>query len=113
MNLKMPLAVLMTAILASQSAAVAASRPVELKWSELSSHILGREIELVLPEGSRVKGEVEAIRGDELVLDIRNTSNSKAHPKGNATIPRTSVGELSVKELRGKWDARWGFRSAP
>ncbi len=96
-------AILMTTMLAGQSAAIAESRPIELKWSELGSHIQDRNIELVLPDGASIDGEVEAVRDDALVLNIKKTSNTAAHPKGNAVIPRTSVSGLLIKESRGKW----------
>ena len=97
------LAMSIAVLLNSQSAALAESRPIELKWSELESHIRGRKIELVLPDGALLKGEVEAVREDELVLNVKKTSDSKAHPKGNAVIPRASVNLLALKESSGKW----------
>ncbi|MEO8050295.1 MAG: hypothetical protein ABI833_07750 [Acidobacteriota bacterium] len=54
MNQKSSIAMLMAVLLAGQSTAMAAPAPVELKWSELSFHIQGRNIELVLPEGTSV-----------------------------------------------------------
>jgi hypothetical protein len=93
----------MAAILATQSMATAAWGPVELKWSELGPRIKGHNVELMLPDGVLLKGEVKAVREEALVLNVRRTSNSQAYPKGNAVIPRTSVSELSLKESRGKW----------
>jgi len=98
-----PAALLVSAMLTGQSAAMAASRPVELKWDELSSHIQGREIALVLPDATALTGEVEALRDDALVLNLKNTSNSKAHPKGNAVIPRAAVTLISLKASPGRW----------
>lgn len=97
--LAMPMAIM----LAGQSTAKAESGPIELKWSELSSHIQGHDIEIVLPDATSLTGEVETVREDALVLNVKKTSNSKAHPKGNAVIPRASVSGLSLKESRGKW----------
>jgi hypothetical protein len=97
------LAILLAVALAAPFAASAESRPIELQWSELGSRLQGRDIELVLPDGTALRGEVEAIREDTLVLNVKKTSNSKAHPKGNALIPRTSVTLLSLNESRGRW----------
>jgi hypothetical protein len=100
---------MLTAImLAGQSMAMAESRPIELKWSELGSHISGRDIELALPDGTSLNGEVEAVREDALVLNVKKTSDPTAHPKGNAVIPKSSVSTLALKELRGKWGRRVG-----
>jgi len=103
MNRKSLVALMVAVTLASQSMAIAETAPVELKWSELSFHVQGRDITLVLPDGASVSGEVEAVREDALVLNIKKTSSSNAHPKGNAVIARASVSVLSLKETRGKW----------
>ncbi len=97
------LAMLLAVVLATPLAAIAESRPIELKWSELGSRIQGRDIDLVLPDGTALRGEVETVREGELVLNVKKTSNSRTQPKGNAVIPRTSVSILSLQESRGKW----------
>lgn len=103
MNRSISAAMLLAVMIAGQPRARAESAPVELKWSELSSHIQGRDIELVLPDGASLAGRVEAIREDALVLNVRHTSNSQAHPSGNAVVPRGSVSVLLIHESRGKW----------
>jgi hypothetical protein len=103
MNRKSTVAMLIAVLLACQPMAMAESGSIELKWSELSFHIQGRDIALVLPDGASLKGEVEAVREDALVLNVKNTSAAAAHPKGNAVIPRASVNMLSLKESRAKW----------
>ena len=108
MNRNSSVAMLMSAMLAGQSMAMAQSAPVELKWEELSSILRGHDIELVLPEGTFLKGEVEVVREDALVLNVKHTSDSRAHPKGNAVIPRASLRLLSLKESRAKWGRTFG-----
>jgi len=108
MNRKSCVAMLTTVLLACQSMAMAESGAIELKWSELSFHIQGRDIELALPDGTSLKGEVEAVREDALVLNVKKTSAAAPHPKGNAVIPRDSVSTLLVKESRGKWGRKIG-----
>jgi len=87
----------------AQQRGVAASSPLELKWSELSPLIAGRIVELTVLGGAKVRGEVATVRDDALVLDVRQSSDSKAYPKGNAAIPRSSVTLLQVQRERGKW----------
>ena len=108
MNRKSSVAMLTAVLLACRSMAMAESGPIELKWRELSFHIQGRDIGLVLPDGTSLNGEVEAVREDALVLNVKSTSAAAAHPKGNAVIPRDSVSMLSVKETRGKWGRKIG-----
>ena len=97
------LAILLAVALAIPFAASAESRPIELQWGELGSRLQGHDIDLVMPDGTALRGEVEAVREDALVLNVKKTSNSKAHPKGNGLIPRSSVSTLSIQESRGRW----------
>ena len=108
MNLKSPTALLVAFALAGQSIAMAAPRPVELTWIELNSRIEGRTIQLTLPGGTTVGGEVAVVREDSLVLNVRKTADARAYPKGSATIPRASVTVLSLSETRGKWGRKVG-----
>ena len=109
-NLKSPVTLLVAFALAAQSDAMAAPKPLEVKWSELSSVIQGRTIELALPGGATVGGEVTVVREDSLVLNVHKTSDSKNYPKGNATIPMESVTVLSVRETQGRWGRKMGSR---
>jgi hypothetical protein len=74
--------------------------PVEVKWSELGALISGRTVELTLPGGPKLKGDVVTVREDALVLDVRKTSDAKAYPEGGATIPRASVTMLKLEQPR-------------
>ena len=66
---------------------LAESRPLELKWGELSPIIGGQQVQLVLPEGTAIKGEAVAVREEALVLDVKGTSNAKAYPKRKCDDP--------------------------
>jgi hypothetical protein len=110
MNRRTPVTLLVAFALVGQSTGVAAPRPLELKWSELSSTILGRTVQLTLPEGATVSGEVIVVREESLVVNVRKTSDRKAVPKGNAPIPRASVTLLSMTESRGHWGRKVGAR---
>jgi outer membrane lipoprotein SlyB len=87
---------------------LAASRPLELKWGELSPIIGGQRVQLVLPGGTTIKGEAIAVREEALVMDVKGTSNAKAYPKGSATIPRASVTLIQVERRRGAWGRKLG-----
>ena len=81
-----------------------ASRPVELKWTELGTTISGKTVEMVIPGGVTVTGDVDAFRDDQLVLDVQKTSNAQVQPTGSATIPRSSVTVVTLLADRG---TRW------
>jgi uncharacterized protein YcfJ len=87
---------------------LAESRPLELKWGELSPIIGGQQVQLVLPEGTAIQGEAIAVREEALVMDVKRTSNAKAYPKGSATIPRASVTLIQVERRRGSWGRKLG-----
>jgi hypothetical protein len=60
-------------------------------WNELSRMISGRPIRMILPDGAAIRGHVLDVRPDELIVDVRRTSNRRLHPKGRTGIPRSDV----------------------
>ena len=91
-----------------ESNLAAQARPLELRWNELSQIILNQTVELNVPEGATIKGEVASVRDDSLVLDVKKTSDPKAFPKGNASIPKASVTLIKVLRSRGNWGRNLG-----
>ena len=90
-----------------QASMQAEARPLELKWGELAPTIQGHPVELTLTGGTRVSGDVAAIRDDVMVLDVKKTSDAKAYPKGNASIPRGSIQLVELKRS-GAWGKTLG-----
>jgi hypothetical protein len=103
MTFKTPVAFSLAFLLLGQSNSFAASAPLELKWNELNTAIYQKTVELTLPNAVTIKGDVAAVREDGLVLDIKKTSDSKAFPKGNGVIPRTSVTLLQLEKRGTNW----------
>jgi hypothetical protein len=81
----------------------AETRPLELKWSEIAPTVQGHRVELTLSGGATISGDVAAIRDDAMVMDVKKTSDPKAYPKGNASVPRTSIQLVKLKK-----SASWG-----
>ncbi len=81
----------------------AETRPLELKWGELAPTVQGHSVELTLTGGAKITGDVAAIRDDAMVLDVKKTSDAKAYPRGNASVPRSSVQLVKLKRSGG-----WG-----
>jgi hypothetical protein len=100
------LAVLVTLSL-FQASSQAETRPLELKWNELAPTIQGHAVELTLSGGTRVTGDVAAIRDEAMVLDVKKTTDAKAYPKGNAAIPRSSIQLVKLKRS-GAWGKTLG-----
>ena len=85
----------------NQSHALAAEpQQVQLAWSEVSPLIEGQEIALVLPDATHLQGKVLAVRPDSLDLDVKKTANSRLHPKGQTSIPRSSVSLIELRKMR-------------
>ncbi len=79
----------------------AGAAKLEVQWNQLSPLVLGHTVSLVLPGGTAITGEVVAVRGESLTVDVRRTSDGKVQPKGTASIPRASVTTLQMTEARG------------
>jgi hypothetical protein len=91
-----------------QASVHAETRPLELKWGELAATVQGHPVELTLTGGTSVTGDVAAIRDDAMVLDVKKTSDAKAYPKGNASIPRGSIQLVKLKRS-GSWGKTLGI----
>jgi hypothetical protein len=107
-NLKSLVTLVAVCSLVGQSTATAASKPLELTWSEVGPRIQGKHIQLTLPGGATLRGEVAVVREDALVLDVKTTSDAGAYPKGSATIARASVNVLSMTETKSKYGRKLG-----
>lgn len=93
-------AVLMAALCLGQSLAMAAQQ-VQVAWSELAPLTVDKKVSLNLVDSKRVQGEMLAVRPDELVLNIRKSSDRKLYPNGQASIPREAVSEIRVIREKG------------
>jgi hypothetical protein len=87
--------------LARQQPKAVGKTPGRLLWSELAPVVVDRRAKTTLPDGTRIEGDVLAVRSDALVMDVTKTSNRKAHPKGQSEIPRGSLTELALIKQKG------------
>jgi hypothetical protein len=85
----------------AQQTALAAPKETRITWNELRDVAVEKRVSTVLPDGTRLEGEVLAVRAESLVLDVNKTSHKKLHPKGQQEIPRASIGEIRVIRHRG------------
>lgn len=92
-------------LIAGAAAAAPSEKPTEqvyrLEWRDLDRIIRGSRISLVLPSGIRLEGDVVTVESDELILNVRKTSDKHAYPKGHATVPRPEVTRFRVVQKRG------------
>lgn len=75
-----------------------AARPLErwIEWDELSATINNQRVSLVLPDGTRLRGIVRGLQGEDLILDVRRSSNLHLHPKGRTGISRVQVSVIDL-----------------
>ena len=106
MQLRTTSTFLIVSALLWQPNAFASGNPVQLKWNELAPQVSGKVVDLTVPGGAKLRGEVVTIREDTMVLDVKRSSDQKAFPKGNAVVPRASISTLIVSNERGKWGRR-------
>ena len=89
------------AVFALLNQPAAAANEVQLKWTELGAVAIGHDVRLALPGGAVLRGEIQAIRDDSLVMVVSKTPDKKAFPKGQNSIPRTSVTLVEIMKVRG------------
>jgi hypothetical protein len=70
-------------------------------WDELARVIPGLSLRMILPDGTVIGGQAIEARPDELVVDVRKTSNRSLHPIGRARIPRSDVSDIEFFLKRG------------
>ena len=81
-------------------ALAAGHQEIQLAWSDLSSLIVAQQVALVLPDTTRIRGRAIAVLPDALELYVAETSNRRLHPKGQVTIPRSTVSQIELRERR-------------
>ena len=74
----------------------ARSTQVHRTWNELYRMIPGMNIRMMLPDTTVIRGRALEVRPDELVVDVRRTSNSQLHAKGRTVIPRSDVSTIEL-----------------
>src|SRR5438132_14127156 len=78
------------------------ARPIQRRstWDELPRMIEGMNIRIALPDTTLIRGQALEVRPDELIVDVRRTSNPRLHPKGRTGIPRSDVSTIELFSRR-------------
>lgn len=100
--------VLLGAFYLGQVSGMAESKPVELRWPEVAPLVTGNHVDVTLNGGTKVGGEVLAVRDDVVVMDVSDSSGAKAFAKGNSNIPREDISLIKVRRTRGSWGRTMG-----
>lgn len=78
-------------------------KTISLQWEDLAPLVAGREVEIVLSDGTKVRGDVYAVQEDRLVMDVKKTSNKRVYPKGQQSIERASIPSLNLRNKTIRW----------
>jgi hypothetical protein len=88
---------------------------IECHWNTLPP-LFGKQIVLLLPDGTHLGGEVREVMNDGLHLLIKSSSDPSTHPRGITWIPRAHIHEIEVRKKVRAWKspeesilARWGM----
>ncbi|HEX9595236.1 MAG TPA: hypothetical protein VF982_00020, partial [Anaerolineales bacterium] len=76
-----------------------AQNEVERTWREMA-FVVDHEIAISLPDGVYVQGKALAVRPDGIDMDVKKTSEPSLHPKGKATVPRSSISSVELRTKR-------------
>ena len=99
-------AALLVALLALPATGFGQTKPLEMKWSELSPMITGHHVTISLPDGTAVQGEAVAVRDDTILMDV--STPVKGYPKGSGSVPRASISLIDLERTKGSWGRTLG-----
>jgi hypothetical protein len=78
-----------------------APKEVAVRWEELAPLVQKREIETVLANGVHIRGRVEQVLPEALVVEVKRTSDPNLVPKGHTRVARELVSALTVRWKQG------------
>jgi hypothetical protein len=73
------------------------------RWSELAGFMENHPVALMLPDGAKIEGRPIGVEPEQLVLEVRKTSNPSAHARGRQSIPRSQVLTVVVNRPTIRW----------
>jgi hypothetical protein len=91
------------ALLVASNCFAAGKQRKELAWAELGPAIAGKKIQLVLPGGVEIQGNVLGVEPEALRLDVTKTSDKKVIRKGENSIPRPAVSTIRISRYTKRW----------
>jgi hypothetical protein len=71
-------------------------------WDALAV-VVGQNVRIIMPDGSRIEGRATELQADALVVEIRKTTNKAAYPKGKFLVPRATLKALDVERNTQYW----------
>ncbi len=80
----------------------ASGRLIECYWNNMPP-LVGKQISLLLPDGTHVGGAVMHVMDDGLRLSIKRSSDPFTHPQGVAWIPSAHIRDIEVRKKVAEW----------
>ncbi len=72
-----------------------------LQWNEVGAAVRSQMVTVELTRHNRLKGTIIEVGQDAIRIDIQSSSDKKAFPPGEASVPRKEVGEIRIKRVKG------------
>jgi hypothetical protein len=91
------------ALLVAGACLAAGKQSKELAWAELGPAIAGQKIQLILPGGVAIQGNVLGVEPEALRVDVTKTSQKEAIRKGENSIPRPAVSTIRISRYTKRW----------
>ncbi|MBK7927802.1 MAG: hypothetical protein IPJ98_10005 [Bryobacterales bacterium] len=85
------------------SAEARGPRQQRLAWEALGEAVEGKNISMVMPDGTEIRGKVLAVEDDGLRMKVSRTSNEAAVAKGERLIARDQVSVVKLHRSGWKW----------
>lgn len=74
----------------------------QIGWNDLQL-IVGRNVRIVMPDGTRIEGKAIAVEPDALTLDVNKTTNTTAFAKGKRLVPRAALQTFDISHPTHRW----------
>ncbi|HXG34566.1 MAG TPA: hypothetical protein VNJ11_14465 [Bryobacteraceae bacterium] len=78
-----------------------APEEVTVRWEELAPLVEKRQIETVLANGVHIRGRVEQVLPEALVVQVKRTSDPNLVPKGRTRVARELLSSFTVRWRQG------------
>ncbi|HXG33910.1 MAG TPA: hypothetical protein VNJ11_11130 [Bryobacteraceae bacterium] len=78
-----------------------APKEATVRWEDVAPLVEKRQIETVLANGVHIRGRVERVLPQALVVEVKRTSDPNLVPKGRTQVPRKLLSSFTVRWREG------------
>jgi hypothetical protein len=101
-NVTLSILIIVMLLTALPGQMAAKTKELQLRWEDLAPLIVGKQIELLLPDGTFLYGKARGVGDEKLLIDVE-ASNATNHPKGQVEVARSLVDKLVLTRKTIRW----------